>query len=72
MYKIEVQEENGLWHDVRGASGEVRKYPTRGAAHVALQALYPVLVGLEKYAAGPQRTRVISDSFEKEDPEAAS
>ena len=59
MYKIETQEENGLWHDVRGSDDQLLTFETESEAHAQLAALYPVLVAMEKYA-GPKRTRVIS------------
>ena len=66
MYKIETEEENGLWHDVRGADGGILTFPTEAEAHARLQALYPVLVKMEHYA-GPKRTRVIAIFTEKQD-----
>jgi hypothetical protein len=38
-----------------------------GAARARLEALFPVLVGLERYAAGPKRTRVIVMARDDED-----
>ena len=66
MYKIETQEENGLWHDVRGPDGEILTFPTESEARARLEALYPVLVKMEKYAGG-KRTRVIAIWTEKQD-----
>jgi hypothetical protein len=59
MFKIEVQEENGLWHDVRGADGKPLTFSDKETARAKLMELYPVLVQMEKYAGG-KRTRVIS------------
>ena len=66
MFKIEMQEENGLWHDVRGADGEILKFNDEDAARAKLTELYPVLVKMEQYAA-PKRTRVIRIWSDKED-----
>jgi len=57
-YKIEVQDDTGLWSDVRGADGEVLVFDDESAARAALVERYPVLVQMEKYAGG-KRTRVI-------------
>ena len=58
QYKIEVQDETGIWSDVRGPDGKVLVYDDEGAARAALAERYPVLVQMEKYAGG-KRTRVI-------------
>jgi len=57
-YKIEVQDDTGLWSDVRGADGKVLVFDDESAARAALVERYPVLVQMEKYAGG-KRTRVI-------------
>jgi hypothetical protein len=57
-YKIEVQDDTGIWTDVRGPDGTVLVYTDEGAARAALAEKYPVLVQMEKYAGG-KRTRVI-------------
>lgn len=75
MYKIEVQEENGLWHDVRDSSGSPLTFETDTDARAKLKELYPVLVEMEKYAA-PKKTRVITvwndDDEDEEDQPAKS
>jgi hypothetical protein len=58
LYKIEVQDERGLWHDVRGDDGAVLTYGSEDDARKALAERFPVLVQMEKYAGG-KRTRVI-------------
>jgi hypothetical protein len=58
QYKIEVQDDTGIWSDVRGPDGKVLVYGDEGAARAALTERYPVLVQMEKYAGG-KRTRVI-------------
>jgi len=57
-FKIEVMAENGLWHDVRDADGELLVFEDESAARSKLAELYPVLVQMERYAGG-KRTRVI-------------
>jgi hypothetical protein len=58
QYKIEVQDDTGLWSDVRGPDGNVLVYGDEAAARAALAERYPILVQMEKYAGG-KRTRVI-------------
>ncbi|MGE0355717.1 MAG: hypothetical protein AB7P08_02260 [Burkholderiales bacterium] len=61
-YKLQVQEDETdprLWHDVHGPDGRLLVFDDEAEARARLEALYPVLFGLEKYAAGPKRTRVI-------------
>ncbi len=58
LYKIEVQDERGLWHDVRSDDGTVLTFGSEEDARNALAQRFPVLVQMEKYAGG-KRTRVI-------------
>jgi hypothetical protein len=57
-YKIEVEDDTGLWHDVRGDDGNVLVFDDEASARAALVERFPVLVQMEKYAGG-KRTRVI-------------
>lgn len=57
-YKLEVQDESGIWSDVRGADGRILIYDDENEARAALREKFPVLVQMEKYAGG-KRTRVI-------------
>ena len=57
-YKIEVQDETGIWTDVRGGDGKPLVFDDEDAARAALAERFPVLVQMEKYAGG-KRTRVI-------------
>ena len=57
-YKIEVQDDRGLWHDVRNEEGQVLVFDSEDAARAALSERFPVKVQMEKYAGG-KRTRVI-------------
>jgi hypothetical protein len=59
MFKIETQEENGLWHDVRAANGEPMTFATKEDARRKLEELFPVMVKMEQYGGG-KRTRVIA------------
>ena len=58
QFKIEVQDDAGVWTDVRGDGGKVLVFNDEGAARAALAERFPVLVQMEKYAGG-KRTRVI-------------
>ena len=58
QYKIEVQDETGIWSDVHGSDGKLLVYNDEGAARAALAERFPILVQMEKYAGG-KRTRVI-------------
>ena len=57
-YKIEVEDDRGLWHDVRGDDGNILVFDDENAARAALAERFPILVQMEKYAGG-RRTRVI-------------
>lgn len=58
MFKIETEDGNGIWTDVRGADGKLLTFDSEKAAKDKLAAMYPVLVQMEKYAGG-KRTRVV-------------
>lgn len=63
MFKLQVQDDehnSEVWHDVKGADGKLLTFETEAAAHAKLEELYPILVKLERYAAGPKRTRAVS------------
>jgi hypothetical protein len=73
-YKLQVQEDefdHRLWHDVLTPEGKLYLFDKEDEARAKLEELFPVLFKLEKYAAGPKRTRVIAiigdDDDEKED-----
>ena len=65
-YKIEVQDETGIWSDVRNDEGAILTFDDEDAARAALAERYPVLVQMEKYAGG-KRTRVIRIIEDEED-----
>ncbi len=58
MFKIEVQDDKGLWSDVYGDDGKLLTFEAEDQARAALAQRYPILVQMEKYAGG-KRTRVI-------------
>lgn len=58
QHKIEVQDETGIWADVRGADGKPLLFADEASARAALAERYPGLVQMEQYAGG-KRTRVI-------------
>ena len=58
QFKIEVQDETGIWSDVRGPDGKLLVFGDEATARAALAERFPILVQMEKYAGG-KRTRVI-------------
>ena len=58
MFKLEVQDDLGVWSDVRGQDGTVLTFENEDSARARLRELYPVLVQMEKFAGG-KRTRVV-------------
>ena len=57
-FKIEVEDDKGLWSDVRGTGGAILTFDSESDARAKLAELFPVLVKMEQYAGG-KRTRVI-------------
>ena len=58
MYKIEVQDDKGVWSDVRSAHGAILTFEKEEDARAKLAELYYVLVQMEKYG-DRKRTRVV-------------
>lgn len=58
MFKIEYEDDKGIWHDVFGDDGKLLVFSEEIAARSALAERFPVLVQMEKYGDG-KRTRVI-------------
>ncbi len=58
QFKIEVQDEKGIWSDVFDDDGKLLTFDDEAAARAALAQRYPILVQMEQYAGG-KRTRVI-------------
>ena len=55
------------WHDVKGPDGKLLIFEKETDARAELEKRFPILVKLERYAAGSKRTRVISIYAEEED-----
>lgn len=70
-FKIEVQDDTGIWKDVRGDDGKLLVFDDEQAARDALAARFPILVQMEKYAGG-KRTRVIRILEDEDDWPAKS
>ena len=58
MFKLEVEDDKGIWSDVRGPDGAILTFDQEDTARAKLAELFPVLVQMEKYAGG-KRTRVV-------------
>ena len=61
-YKLQVQDDDArtdVWRDVKSESGQLQVFDKEPAARARLEELFPVWVKLEKFAAGPKRTRVV-------------
>ena len=62
MFKLQVQDDEKdprVWHDVKGANGELFTFENEDEGRAKLEEMFPVLVKLERYSSGPKRTRVI-------------
>ncbi|MEP6702920.1 MAG: hypothetical protein ABJB04_08000 [Betaproteobacteria bacterium] len=63
MFKLQVQDDDNdarVWHDVKSADGGLLTFDNEADARAKLEALYPVLVKLERYSSGSKRTRVLN------------
>jgi hypothetical protein len=58
MFKIEVEDNRGIWSDVRDSGGTILTFEKEDEARAKLRELYPVLVQMEQYGGG-KRTRVV-------------
>ena len=58
MFKIEVEDDKGIWSDVYDDAGKLLTFEKEVDARAALPQRFPILVQMEKYAGG-KRTRVI-------------
>ena len=58
MFKIEVEDDKGIWTDCLGGDGKLLTFATESAARAELAARFPILVKMEQFAGG-KRTRVI-------------
>ncbi|MBL8510719.1 MAG: hypothetical protein JNM52_03645 [Betaproteobacteria bacterium] len=61
-YKLQVQDDDAhpdKWRDVADEQGALYLFDKEALARAKLSELFPVLVRLEQFAAGPKRTRVV-------------
>ena len=58
MFKMEVEDETGIWSDVLDSSGKMLTFEHEEDARSKLAELYPVIVQMERYT-GDKRTRVV-------------
>ena len=58
MFKIEVEDDKGIWSDCLDDAGKLLTFEKESDARAALAQRFPILVQMEKYAGG-KRTRVI-------------
>jgi hypothetical protein len=72
-YKLQVQDDDAhseVWRDVKDAAGAPLLFQDEAAARSALEQQFPLLVKLEKFAAGPKRARVVvADAYADIDKE---
>ena len=69
MFKLQVQDDDNdarVWRDVKNAQGKLLTFEKETDARAQLEALFPVLVKMERYA-GPKRTRVINIITDNDD-----
>ena len=70
MFKLQVQEDEKdpqAWHDVKGPDGKLLIFDKEADARAELEKRFPILVKMERYAAGSKRTRVVSMYAEDKD-----
>ena len=61
-YKLQVQDDDkrpDYWHDVSSESGQPLVFDNEPDARARLEELFPLLVKMERFASGPNRTRVL-------------
>jgi hypothetical protein len=61
-FKLQVQDDDArpdYWRDVKDESGQLLVFDEERAARARLEELFPILVKMERFAAGPKRTRVL-------------
>lgn len=61
-YKLQVQDDDArpdYWHDVKSESGQLLVFDKEPDARARLEELFPLLVKMERFASGPNRTRVL-------------
>jgi len=58
MFKIEVEDDKGIWSDAFDDAGKLLTFEREVDARAALAQRFPILVQMENFAGG-KRTRVI-------------
>ena len=58
MFKIEYEDDKGIWHAAFGEDGKLLTFEKEDEARAALAQRYAILFQMEKYGGG-KRTRVI-------------
>ncbi len=61
-FKLQVQDDDArpeYWRDVKNEFGGLLVFDKEPEARAKLLELFPVLVKLEQFSAGPKRTRVV-------------
>jgi hypothetical protein len=61
-FKLQVQDDDAhpeRWRDVKSEFGKLIVFDKEADARAKLKELFPVLVKMEEFAAGPKRTRVV-------------
>ncbi len=61
-FKLQVQDDDAhpeRWRDVKSPFGQLLVFDQEDDARAKLKELFPVLVKLEEFAAGPKRARVV-------------
>ena len=58
LFKLETEDDYGIWTDVRDAKGNILLFDKEDEARARLRELFPVLVQMEQYGGG-KRTRVV-------------
>ena len=75
MFKLQVQEDDKnpeAWHDVKEPDGKLLTFEKETDALAKLEQLFPILVKMERYAAGSKRTRAINMYAQDEGERSAS
>ena len=70
MFKLQVQDDDNdarVWHDVKASDGSLLTFDNEADARAKLEALYPVLVKLERFSSGSKRTRVLNIITDEDD-----
>ncbi len=61
-YKLQVQDDDAhpeVWRDVLNEHGKLIVFDKEPDARAKLEEMFPILVKMERFAAGPKRTRVL-------------